>query len=128
MDLETHLKRQKTWSEKSFGPYTRPLRTEGVIDHIEKELIEVKDAPRDLEEWVDMVILSLEGAMCAGYTPREVVRGIEAKTDKNEGRSYPDWRTLEPGTAIEHIRTPEEQAAKDYEARNRAERAKHGES
>lgn len=29
---------------------------------------------------------------------------LEAKQTKNEGRQWPDWRTAQPGKAIEHVR------------------------
>jgi hypothetical protein len=33
-----------------------------------------------------------------------------AKQDKNAARDWPDWRTMDPNKAIEHVRTPEELA------------------
>ena len=101
MDLIKHLHRQIAFSLKNFGPGPR---TKGVIDHIHKELGEIEAAPHDLEEWVDVVLLALDGAWRSGHTPEQIVAGIEAKLTKNEGRSYPDWRTADPDKAIEHIR------------------------
>lgn len=102
MDLEQHLRRQSAWSERTFGP---GHRTRGVIDHIRKELIEIEADPLDLEEWVDVVILALDGAWRTGATPAEIVRAIAAKQTKNEGREWPDWRTMSPDEAIEHVRS-----------------------
>ena len=39
MNLLVHIARQKEWSNKTFGPGDR---TEGIIDHIIKEIVEVK--------------------------------------------------------------------------------------
>lgn len=100
MDILAHLKHQREWSERTFGP---GQRTAGVVDHIVKELHEIMDAPDDLEEWIDVVILALDGAWRAGYSPQQIVDCWEAKQKKNEGRDWPDWRTAEPGKAIEHI-------------------------
>lgn len=113
MDLINHLTRQRQFSERTFGPYTRPGRTEGVIKHLEKEVGEVRKDPADLLEWIDCVILAFEGALSQGYTPTQVARALEAKQDINESRTWPDWRTTTPGTAIEHVRTPEPRGESD---------------
>lgn len=103
-DLVTHLHRQIAFSERTFGPGDR---TVGVVDHIAKELIEVVDGGGELEEWVDVIILALDGAWRSGHTPEQIAAAIVAKQSKNEGRTWPDWRTAEPGKAIEHVRTEE---------------------
>lgn len=100
-DLVTHLDRQREWSEKTFGPGDR---TEGVLDHICKELAEVKNDPDDIYEWVDIVLLALDGAWRAGYTSTDIALAIDNKQKKNERRQWPDWKTSEPGKAIEHIK------------------------
>lgn len=100
-DLVAHLKRARAFSLKTFGP---GQRTAGVIDHITKELEEIRDAPDSLEEWVDVMILAMDGAWRAGYTPEEIALGLERKQAKNEARQWPDWRTASPDKAIEHKR------------------------
>ena len=104
-DLIAHIRRQQIFSKKTFGPYTRPGRAAGVIDHIAKELCEVRDNPADLSEWIDIIILALDGAGTQGYTPEQIAAALEAKQTKNEGRVWPDWRTVKPGIAIEHDRS-----------------------
>jgi hypothetical protein len=96
-----HLRRQKEWAKQTFGPGQRHL---GILDHISKELKEIEDAPDDLYEWVDVMILALDGALNAGWEPQEVIDAIHEKQTRNEARTWPDWRTVEPGKAIEHIR------------------------
>lgn len=100
-DLIEHLYRQRSFSEKTFGPGTR---TDGVLDHIAKESAEVRAKPLDLEEWVDLILLSLDGAWRAGHEPEAIAAAIEAKQAKNESRAWPDWRTADTGKAIEHIK------------------------
>lgn len=100
-DLVAHLKRQQTFSARTFGP---GQRTAGVCDHIRKELGEIEQAPEDLAEWVDVVLLALDGAWRAGHTPEQIAAAIAAKQAKNEARTWPDWRTADPGKAIEHVR------------------------
>jgi hypothetical protein len=101
IDVE-HLRRQREFSERTFGP---GARTKGVLDHIRKELKEIEDAPADLDEWADVVILALDGAWRAGHEPHEIIAAIKAKQARNEAREWPDWRTAFPDQAIEHVRT-----------------------
>lgn len=103
-DFATHLARQRAWSEETFGPGTR---TKGVIDHIRKELTEIESDPSDVEEWIDVVILALDGAWRAGFTPLQIIAALETKQTRNESRNWPDWRTASPDHAIEHVRTEE---------------------
>lgn len=101
MDLIKHLARQRNWSTKTFGA---GKRTEGLIDHIQKELEEIRTNPNDIEEWINVVILALDGAWRVGYTPVEIADAIRLKQSKNEQRIWPDWREAEAGKAIKHIR------------------------
>lgn len=103
-DMLAHLQRQREWSERTFGPGPR---TQGVVDHIRKELLEVIADPSDFSEWIDVIILALDGAWRAGASPQEIISGIVAKQTKNEGRTWPDWRTADPNKAIEHDRSGE---------------------
>lgn len=114
-DLVAHLKRQMAFSHATYGPGER---REGVIDHIRKELVEVEKANGESDEWVDVVILALDGltrrlAFVNGdrRNPTEVAelvcRMIEFKQSKNEARVWPDWRTAPTGKAIEHDRSSE---------------------
>lgn len=95
-----HLERQIEWSTQTFGPGER---TAGCIDHIQEELEEIQKAPEDIEEWVDVIILALDGAWRSGHSPQEILDAIEAKQTKNEKRKWPDWRTADPNKAIGHI-------------------------
>lgn len=101
-DFVAHLARQAEFSARTFGP---GARVAGVCDHIRKELIEVETSGGDLKEWVDVIILGLDGAWRSGATPQEIIAAIVAKQAKNEARTWPDWRTVDPNKAIEHQRT-----------------------
>ena len=130
MDLEQHLKRQMAFSKATFGPGDRK---KGVIDHIRQELDEVS-VEGDPREWVDLVLLSLDGlwrslAYKDGRRYGENFRQnalyanewelsndwdniskiatllIEEKQSKNEQRDWPDWRTADPNKAINHDRS-----------------------
>lgn len=113
IDLRAHLIRQIGFSFNTFGPGNR---TQGVIDHIKKELREIEGEPHSVEEWIDVAILALDGAWRAqlgGYQnrlPREsvalaadqIIATLVAKQARNEARTWPDWRTADPNRAIEH--------------------------
>jgi hypothetical protein len=101
-DFYAHLRRQREWSEKTFGPGPR---AKGVVDHIRKELTEIEAAPEDLSEWIDVVILALDGAWRSGATPGQIINALLDKQDRNEQRKWPDWRTMPPDKAIEHDRS-----------------------
>lgn len=101
MDLIEHIKRQQKFSLETFGPGSR---TKGLIDHIKKELKEIEADPLSLEEWVDLILLSLDGAWRAGHSPLSICCGLEWKLTINEKRQWPDWHTAEPDKAIEHVR------------------------
>lgn len=90
------------WSLETFGPGDRYA---GVVAHIRKELAEVEAKPADLEEWVDVVLLAMDGAWrSAGADGAAFVAALRAKDAKNRGRTWPDWRTLKPGDVSEHVK------------------------
>jgi len=102
------------WSHATFGPGERAA---GVIDHIRKELVEVEESNGDPEEWVDVVILALDGltrALAFSQGPNDRVNPVWAATaacnllarkqTTNEAREWPDYRTADTNKAIEHIK------------------------
>lgn len=98
-----HLIRQIRWSRATFGPGPR---TGGIIAHIKKELAEIEASPTDLTEWVDVVILALDGAWRCGDHPdgaQAILNAIHEKQDINEARDWPDWREKSQDEAIEHV-------------------------
>lgn len=100
-NLIKHLQRQKLFSETTFGP---GIRTNGVLDHIQKEIEEVRKNPLDLEEWIDIILLAFDGAQRTGATPEEIVSMIDYKQNKNETRTWPDWKLYDLETAITHLK------------------------
>jgi Protein of unknown function (DUF550) len=100
-DLIVHLGRQRLFSLEAYGP---GLRTQGMCAHIRKELEEVAANPTDLREWVDVILLAFDGALRTGSGPWDIASAIEWKLKVNQGREWPDWRTVPEGQAIEHVR------------------------
>lgn len=101
-DFMRHIQRAMEFSLRTFGP---GHRSKGVVDHIRKELLEIEAAPLDLEEWIDVWMLALDGAWRTGATPQQIINQILAKQKKNEGRKWPDWRTADRDKGIEHDRS-----------------------
>ena len=92
MILECWIEKHVKWSRETFGP---GCDDNGIIDHIERELIEIIKAPGDLEEWIDVIILAIDGAARNGYSAAEIGACLEAKRIKNSQR---EW-------GPEHVRT-----------------------
>lgn len=99
--LETIAKRQRDFSLKAFGP---GKRTKGVLAHIRKELDEIAADPEDISEWIDVMILAMDGALRHGATPESIAQGMMQKILKNEKRDWPDWREVGEDKPIEHVR------------------------
>jgi hypothetical protein len=97
--LADYIKRQEEWSGKTFG---HGVRTKGITAHIRKELLEIEAAPKDVEEWIDVVILALDGAWRAGYSPEQICDALDAKQAKNFLRTYP--MPISDDHPSEHIR------------------------
>lgn len=145
MNLVEHLVRQLSFSSTTFGPGSRlggvtdHIRKElvelgGPADNLESAVLSRNSAlalriataralkrgavkkPGDPLEWVDVVLLALDGLwraiddeaggnLTADEIARLAVELIEAKQTKNEARDWPDWRTMSADRAIEHDRS-----------------------
>lgn len=114
-DFEAFALRKAAHSIAAFGPRQTD---EGILDHLKKEIEEVLTAERPREkqsEWVDIFMLGLDGLLRSfireGYTTAraasEAVHMIRTKQTELEGREWPDWRTVAPDKAIEHVRKAE---------------------
>jgi hypothetical protein len=81
MNLINHIERQRRFSYQTFGPGPR---TQGVLDHIRKELKEIEADPFDLEEWIEIVILALDGAWRTGAPSDAIVEALRDKLDRED--------------------------------------------
>ena len=90
------------WAAATFGPQS----FKGLRKHLEKELDELEADPGDLVEWIDLILLALDGAMRVGAkaTGADVVNALIEKMAANRVRTWPDWRTLSPDDPREHVR------------------------
>ncbi len=97
--IDLYLKSQATWSAKTFG---LGLRTVGITTHIMKELAEIRAEPTDLEEWIDVMILALDGYWRAGGLPEDLMNRLIDKQITNFNRQWPAPQPEHMAT--EHIR------------------------
>ena len=97
--LGIYLYDQWAWSERTFGAGKRTL---GIISHIRKELEEIVDQPDDLSEWVDVMILAMDGYWRHGGLPQDLMGHLIAKQRKNFARTWP--KQTSENEAIEHDR------------------------
>lgn len=100
MDIAKFIRDQKIFSEKTFGPGPR---TQGITAHIRNELLEIAEDPTDLMEWVDVILLAMDGAWRAGHSPSDIEDAMHRKLQINKNRTWPDWRSAGDG-AIQHVR------------------------
>jgi hypothetical protein len=106
-DLVAFLRRQRKFSEATFGPGDR---TKGISEHIRRELDEIAKCftkEEALEEWVDVIILALDQMWRLGAKPEKIVDLIELKYCRNMARRWPDWRSFSKDEPIEHDRSGE---------------------
>lgn len=91
--------RGKEWSAATFGP---GARTEGTLKHIAMELEEIRARPLDVMEWIDVILLALDGAWRAGHSPEKIAQALHDKQSINMARKWPpQWL---PDLPVEHIR------------------------
>lgn len=86
LNLEHYISNHIAWSLKTFGA---GLRTKGITNHIRSELEEIEERPARLEEWIDVIILAIDGAWRTGHGPKEIVGALEAKQQINFRRRFP---------------------------------------
>ncbi len=100
MNLQEFIGRLMKWSLETFGAGNK---RESILDHITQELEEIRQNPKDVYEWIDVVILALDGAWRAGFTPDQIAAALLEKQKINEFRRWPNPEDFEPGKAINHL-------------------------
>ena len=97
--LNYYVHVQEKWSRKTFGS---ARRTKGLIDHIQKELKEIENDPTDLKEWIDIMILAMDGYWRHGGRSEDLMRMLQDKQRVNISRKWP--QPISEDKAVEHIR------------------------
>lgn len=100
--IHEYVAKQMEWSRSVFGE-PKYTDSERLVRHIQKELKEIEKDPTDCEEWVDVMILAIDGAWRAGHSPLTIAYTLQMKQDKNIARKWviPD----DPTIPIEHDRS-----------------------
>lgn len=73
------------WSRTTFGP---GKRTKGLTEHIRSELLEIEASPDDFFEWVDVLLLALDGLARINISPDKIFEALLAKSKINWARNY----------------------------------------
>ena len=98
--IESYFARQIEWSRRTFG---EGKRTNGILQHIGKEVVEVAITPDDRFEWLDVAILAMDGYWRnGGGTAETLMPDLQAKQQKNFARKWPPPKPEDEAT--EHIR------------------------
>ncbi|WP_457939344.1 dATP/dGTP pyrophosphohydrolase domain-containing protein [Mesorhizobium sp. 10J20-29] len=103
--FEIFVEKHRNWSYATFGS---GRQTTGLIRHIQKELEEIRQSPDDLSEWVDVMLLALDGYLRHGGTVENALRDMQAKQDKNLARRW--VAATDESTPVEHNRSIGDQA------------------
>ena len=101
MMLSEYVHRHREWSKKTFG---EGLKTIGITKHIEKECEEIRANPKDLYEWIDVMILAIDGYWRHGGRPEVLMEALAAKQHINFGRTWPTNQRDDQPT--EHVKEP----------------------
>lgn len=96
--FEIFIDRYALWSQQAIGPGER---TEGLLKHIEKEVQEIRENPDDLEEWIDVINLAIDGATRRGFSGNDIINMLLKKFMKLQDRKFNQVNSDEP---CEHVR------------------------
>lgn len=102
--FQDYLIRHLEWGHAMFGTPAEGRGPLGPLDHLKKEIAEIESEPHDTKEWVDAIILAIDGYLRAGGNVGNVLHDLFAKQEKNFTRKWPDWRLFDPNKAVEHVR------------------------
>ncbi len=84
------------WSRDTYGD----LSSKTIIDHLHKEIIEASYDPKDILEWVDIILLAIDGAgRFANADGATFVEALKKKFEINRKRT---WSIPVDGSPPEH--------------------------
>lgn len=85
MRLAEIISVQIPFSTQTFGT---GMRTKGICKHIRAKLREIETAPHDISEWVDVILLAIDGAWRTGHNAEEVAQAVIDKLHINMKRKW----------------------------------------
>lgn len=98
--LAAVLRAQREWSTAVAGA---EFPVEQIVKHLRRELVEIEAEPHRLEEWIDGMLLLMDGYWRNGGQPEHLMRDLMAKQSVNRARK---WARTAEGT-MEHVREGE---------------------
>lgn len=101
MHFKEFVMAQKDFSSRTFGPGQRLI---GNLEHAKKEIEEIRESSGSLDEWIDLILIGIDGAWRTGATPDGIEDALIDKMILNRERQWPDWAGYSQDEAIEHIR------------------------
>jgi Protein of unknown function (DUF550) len=86
--IEDVAARLSIWSQRTFGSdaVRGPI---GPLQHLKRECDEAIANPGDVEEFADVLLLTLDASRRAGFSLNALVAAAYAKVEKNEQRAWP---------------------------------------
>lgn len=99
-DLFMLINDHAKWSQETFGS-DEERDCIGPLEHLKKEIEEVKQNPADVTEWADMFLLYLDGLRRAGIGFPMMLEVARRKHEHNKTRK---WNKAENGKPSEHVR------------------------
>lgn len=96
---------QQKWSYTTFGP-PEHRGPNGPLEHLKLEAEEALNTlgTEKTKEIVDCFFLAIDAAHRHGLCLDDLIEKAFEKLKENKKRDWPDWRTMDPNKAIEHIR------------------------
>lgn len=101
------------WSQETFGR-DNERDCFGPLEHLKKEIEEVKQNPADVTEWADMFLLYLDGLRRAGIAFPMLLEVARRKHEHNKTRK---WNKAENGKPSEHVRDDDNPVNGEYAIR-----------
>lgn len=96
-DFTGFAQEHHAWALEKFPSQS----AESVCRHIEKELIEIRKDENDPMEWIDVIMLAMEGFCMTGGSPHETFEALREKHAINLLRT---WQAPNGDDPIEHVR------------------------
>lgn len=97
-----YLYRHREWGYHTFGSPFDGRGPLGPRDHIKKEMKEIYEDPTDLKEWIDVIILSIDGMLRSG-APLEFIPMLLSDAYLHGDVKYPKKTIREVETAIDTV-------------------------
>lgn len=91
---------QAEWSQATFGSDLE-RGPKGALLHLEKEAREAFDAPEDVSEFADCLLLILDASRRAGFEPTYL---LQQTYDKLQICKQRKWPKPDGDTPVEHIK------------------------